>query len=148
MQNVPKINVQSNWLTLKSGCVWCRFRSFAEASTLGHALGRGSLHHLLVLADEFGQVVSDGNVEPRDGTAPEVRARRRQLLELEQGIQPEEVTVRLGVGQVVPVQHTDINHNSTSDHQRVWYESTDSFFRLSFLLFVSGHTHNFSPASN
>lgn len=82
--------------------MWCGVRSFAEASTLGHALGRGGFHHLLVLADELGQVVSDGDVEPRDGAAPEVRACRRQLLELEQGIQPEEVPVRLGVGQVVP----------------------------------------------
>lgn len=84
MQNVPKINVQSNWLILKSGCiVFNRVRSFAEASTLGHALGRSGLHHLLVLADELGQVVSDGDVEPRDGAASEVCARRRQLLELE-----------------------------------------------------------------
>lgn len=99
MQNVPKINnVQSNWLKLKSGCkVWRRIRSFAEPSTLGHALRGGGLHHLLVLADELGQVVGDGHVEPRDGTAAEVRARRRQLLELVQRVQPEEIPVRLRV---------------------------------------------------
>lgn len=83
--------------------MWCGVRSF-EASTLGHALRRGCLYHLLVLADELGQVVSDGDVEPRDGAAAEVRARSRQLLELEQGVQPEEVPVRLGIGQVVPMQ--------------------------------------------
>lgn len=75
-------------------------RSFA--STLGHALGRGGLDHLLVLPDELGQVVRNGDVEPRDGAAAEVRARRRQLLELVQRVQTEKVAVRLRVGQVVP----------------------------------------------
>lgn len=70
---------------LRSGCK-CGVRSFADASTLGHALGRGSFDHLLVFADEFGQVIGDGDVEPRDGAAAEVRAGRRQLLELEQRI--------------------------------------------------------------
>lgn len=74
MQNVPK-NVPIVWLVLLiSGCK-CGVRSFA--STLGHALGCGRLDHLLVFADELGQIVGDGNVEPRDGAAAEVRARCR-----------------------------------------------------------------------
>lgn len=86
---------------LRSGCK-CGVRSFAGASTLGHALGRGRLDHLLVFADELGQVVGDSDVKPRDGTAAEVRAGRRQLLELEQGIQPKEVPVRFWVRKVIP----------------------------------------------
>lgn len=71
-------------------------------STFGHPLGRGRLHHLLVLAHQLGQVVGDGHVEPRDGAAAEVGARRRQLLELVQRVQPEEVPIRLRIGKVVP----------------------------------------------
>lgn len=82
--------------------MWRGIRSFGRASTFGHALGRGCLDHLLVLADELGQVVSDGHVEPCDGAAAEIRARRRQLLKLEQRVQPEKVSIRLGIGQVIP----------------------------------------------
>lgn len=82
------------------------------SSTLGHALGRGGLDHLLVLAGELGQVVSDGDVKPRDRTAAEVRAGRRQLLELEQRVQPEEVPVGLGVGQVVPAIDIGIHYHT------------------------------------
>lgn len=77
--------------------VWRGFRSFAWASTLGHALGRGGLHHLLVFADQLGQVVGDGHVQPSDGAAAEVGARGRQLLELVQRVETEEVSVRLRV---------------------------------------------------
>lgn len=93
-----KCPIRSGWLMKRvvSGVS----RSFA--STLGHALGRGGLDHLLVLPDELGQVVRNGDVEPRDGAAAEVRARRRQLLELVQRVQTEKVAVRLRVGQVVP----------------------------------------------
>lgn len=80
----------------------CGVRSFAGASTLGHALGRGRLYHLLVSADQFGQVVGDSDVEPRDGTPAEVRASRRQLLKLVERVQPEEVPVCLRVGKVIP----------------------------------------------
>lgn len=82
--------------------MWRGVRSFAWASTLGHALRRGGLHHLLVFADELGQVVGDGYVEPRDGAAAEVCARRRQLLELVQRVETEEVSVCLRVWKVIP----------------------------------------------
>lgn len=78
-----------------------RFRSFGAASTLGHALRRGGLDHLLVLADDLGQVVRDGHVKPVDGAAAEVRARRRQLLELVQRVQTEEIPVGLRIWQVI-----------------------------------------------
>lgn len=74
---------------------------FEISSTLGHSLGGGGFHHLLVLADEFREVVCDGHVEPVDGAASEVRAGGRQLLEVVQRVQPEEVSVGLRVGQVV-----------------------------------------------
>lgn len=72
-------------------------------STLGHSLWGGSFYHLLVLADKLGQVVSDGDVEPRDGTTAEVSARRGQLLELVQRVQPEEVPISFGIGKIIPV---------------------------------------------
>lgn len=61
----------------------------------------GGFGQLLVLADQLGQIVRDRNVQLVDRAAAEVRARLRQLLELVQRVQLEEVTVRLRVGQIV-----------------------------------------------
>lgn len=59
------------------------------------------LLQLLVFADKFRQFVSDGDVQLVDGTALEIRAGFRELFELVQRVQTEEVEVDLWVGQVV-----------------------------------------------
>lgn len=100
MHNVPKI-ILNQFAKIKKQVLCYKWQGCV--STLGHSLGGGSFYHLLVLPDELGQVVRDGDVESRDGAAAEVCARRRQLLELVQGIQSEEVSIRLRIGQVIPV---------------------------------------------
>lgn len=65
-------------------------------------LPQTDLHVFLVLADQLGQIVGDGNVQLLDRAAAEVRAGLVQLLELVQVVQSEESAVDVRIGQVVP----------------------------------------------
>lgn len=66
----------------------------------------GQVHHeffflSFVLADQVGQIVSDGHVQLVYRTSPEVRASFGQLFELVHGVQVEKVPVHVRVGQIV-----------------------------------------------
>jgi len=69
------------------------------------AFSRHLRHQLLllsfVLTDQVGQIVGNGHVQLVDRTTPEVRACIGQPLELVHGVQPEEVSVHVRIGQVV-----------------------------------------------
>lgn len=59
------------------------------------------LHRFSVFADEFRQIVSNGNVESVDRASAEVRARGAEQREIVKGIQSEKVPINVRIGQVV-----------------------------------------------
>lgn len=54
-----------------------------------------------MFADQFGQVVGDGDVQLVDGAAAEIGAGGGQLLEVIDWIQAEKVAIHVGVGKIV-----------------------------------------------
>lgn len=65
------------------------------------SLGQGALYKALVFPHQLRKIIGDGHIQSVNGTASEVCACCRKLLEFVQRIQPEEIPVNLWIWQIV-----------------------------------------------